>query len=70
MIAQGIENVANTRRSSGTDCLDTIVDQAGLDFSVIPALNEMSVQYQSLYLGLPEAFIVDDAPPTVASFSS
>lgn len=62
MTAQWIEEVAVTCRTSGTDYLDIIVDQAGLDFSVIPALNALSVEWQSLYHGLPEAFIVDDAP--------
>ncbi|MFH3176193.1 DUF4123 domain-containing protein [Klebsiella aerogenes] len=62
MTAQWIEEVAVTCRTSGTDYLDIIVDQAGLDFSVIPALNALSVEWQSLYQGLPEAFIVDDAP--------
>lgn len=62
MTAQWIEEVAVTCRTSGTDYLDVIVDQAGLDFSVITALNALSVEWQSLYHGLPEAFIVDDAP--------
>jgi hypothetical protein len=62
MTAQWIEEVAVTCRTSGTDYLDLIIDQAGLDFSVIPALNALSVEWQSLYHGLPEAFIVDDAP--------
>lgn len=57
-----IDEVAVTCRASGTDYLDFIVDQAGLDFSVIPALDALSVKWQSLYHGLPEAFIVDDAP--------
>jgi len=62
MTTQWIEEVAVTCRASGTDYLDIIVDQAGLDFSVIPALDALSVEWQSLYHGLPEAFIVDDAP--------
>lgn len=62
MTAQWIEDVAITCRTSGTDYLDIIVDQAGLDFSVISALNALSVEWQSLYHGLPEAFILDDAP--------
>lgn len=62
MTAQWIEEVAVTCQASGTDYLDIIVDQVGLDFSVIPALDALSVEWQSLYNGLPEAFIVDDAP--------
>ena len=62
MTAQWIDEVAVTCRTSGTDYLDMIVDQAGLDFSVIPALNALSVEWKSLYHGLPEAFIVHDAP--------
>ncbi|BBO63734.1 DUF4123 domain-containing protein [Serratia marcescens] len=62
MTTQWIEEVAVTCRASGTDYLDIIVDQVGLDFSVIPALNALSIEWQSLYHGLPEAFIVDDAP--------
>lgn len=62
MTAQWIEEVAVTCRTSGTAYLDIIVDQAGLDSSVIPALNALSVEWQSLYRDLPEAFIIDDAP--------
>lgn len=62
MTTAWIEEVAVICRTSGTDYLDIIVDQAGLDFSVIPALDALSVEWQSLYHGLPEAFIVDDAP--------
>lgn len=62
MTTQWIEEVAVSCRASGAGYLDIIVDQAGLDFSVIPALRALSVEWQSLYHGLPEAFIVDDAP--------
>lgn len=62
MTARWIEEVAATCRASGNDHLDIIVDQAGLDFGVIPALNALSVEWQSLYHGLPEGFIVDEAP--------
>ena len=39
-----------------TEYLDFIIDQSGLDYSIIPALEEFSppLQWQSLYLGLPE----------------
>ena len=62
MTTSWIEEVAAACRASGIDYLDMIIDQAGLDFSVIPALNALSIEWQSLYRGLPEAFIVDDAP--------
>ncbi len=62
MTTKWIEEVATTCRTSGTDYLDVILEQAGLDFSVIPALNLLTVEWQSLYHGLPEEFIVDDAP--------
>ncbi|WOZ78160.1 DUF4123 domain-containing protein [Kosakonia sacchari] len=62
MTTQWIEDVAAICRASGAHYLDMIVDQSGLDFSVIPALKALSVEWQSLYHGLPEAFIVDDAP--------
>lgn len=62
MTAQWIEEVTVSCRASGNDYLDLIVDQAGLDFSVITTVNALSVQWQSLYQGLPEQFIVDDAP--------
>ncbi len=68
MTRQWIEEVAGTCRAFGTDYLHVIIDQAGVDFSVIPALNSLSVEWQSLFHGLPEAFIVDDAP-LVASFT-
>lgn len=45
MTTQWIEEVAVTCRASGTDYLDIIVDQAGLDFSVIPALDALSVEW-------------------------
>lgn len=68
MTRQWIEEVAGTCRAFGTDYLHVIIDQAGVDFSVIPALNSLSVEWQSLFHGLPEAFIVDDAP-LVARFT-
>lgn len=68
MTRQWIEEVAGTCRAFETDYLHVIIDQAGVDFSVIPALNSLSVEWQSLFHGLPEAFIVDDAP-LVARFT-
>ncbi len=68
MTRQWIEEVAGTCRAFGTDYLHVIIDQAGVGFSVIPALNSLSVEWQSLFHGLPEAFIVDDAP-LVARFT-
>ncbi|UDQ81979.1 DUF4123 domain-containing protein [Erwinia rhapontici] len=62
MTQQWIEEVAATCRASGTDYLDIIVDQAGLECGIILALNALSVEWQSLYHGLPEEFIVDEAP--------
>lgn len=62
MNTQWIDQVAESCRTSGIDYLDVIIDQAGLDFSVIPALNALALEWQSLYQGLPEEFIVDDAP--------
>ena len=68
MTRQWIEEVAGTCRAFGTDYLHVIIDQAGVNFSVIPALNSLSVEWQSLFHGLPEVFIVDDAP-LVARFT-
>jgi len=62
MVAQWIEQTISACRESKTNHLDIIIDQAALDFSVIPALNILSIEWQSLYSGLPEAFIVDAAP--------
>lgn len=62
MTMQWIEEVAATCRTSTIDHLDIIIDQAGLDFSIIPALNALSIEWLSLYRGLPEEFIVDEAP--------
>lgn len=44
--------------------LDFIVDQCGIDFSVIPVLRDFSpsLQWQSLYLGLPENDLPEEAP--------
>lgn len=62
MTRQWIEEVAGACRTAGTDYLDVIIDQAGLDRSVIPALTVLALEWQSLYQGLPEEFIVDAAP--------
>ncbi len=47
-----------------TAYLDFIIDQSGLDYSIIPALEEFSppLQWQSLYLGLPEESLPEMAP--------
>ena len=47
-----------------TEYLDFIIDQSGLDYSIIPALEEFSppLQWQSLYLGLPEESLPEIAP--------
>lgn len=44
--------------------LDFIIDQCGIDFSVIPVLQEFSphLKWQSLYKGLPEDALSEDAP--------
>ncbi|WP_231568848.1 DUF4123 domain-containing protein [Pantoea rodasii] len=39
-----------------------IIDQAGMDLSIIPACNALSVEWQSLWQGLPEESVLDDAP--------
>ena len=62
MTSQWIEEVAGACRTAGIDYLDVIIDQAGLDRSVIPALTVLALEWQSLYQGLPEEFIVDAAP--------
>lgn len=50
-----------------TNHLDFIIDQCGIDFSVIPALREFSsrLQWQSLYQGLPEDALPEEAPVLV-----
>lgn len=62
MTRQWIEEVAEACRTAGADYLNVIIDQAGLNRSVIPALTVLALEWQSLYQGLPEAFIVDEAP--------
>lgn len=44
--------------------LDFIIDQCGIDFSVIPALQAFSppLKWQSLYQGLPEDALTEEAP--------
>lgn len=39
-----------------------IIDQIGLDFSIIPALNVLSIQWCSLWQGLPEESAENEAP--------
>lgn len=54
--------IEDTCKEIKTDYIDVIIDQAGLDFTVIPALNNLSIVWLSLYKGMPEEIIVDDAP--------
>lgn len=44
--------------------LDFIIDQCGIDFSVIPVLRDFSpsLKWQSLYQGLPENALSEEAP--------
>ncbi|ELE9243857.1 DUF4123 domain-containing protein [Enterobacter kobei] len=48
----------------GHNYIDVIVDQCGLDYSVIPALSGFSpeIKWLSLYKGLPEDIYPEDAP--------
>ena len=47
-----------------TNHLDFIVDQCGINFSIIPALRDFSppLKWQSLYQGLPEEMLQEEAP--------
>ncbi|WP_456310462.1 DUF4123 domain-containing protein [Serratia proteamaculans] len=62
MTQHWIERVALTCREAATDYVDILIDQSGFDFSVIPALKSLSIEWQSLFTGLPEASLVDVAP--------
>ncbi len=44
--------------------LDFILDQCGIDFSIIPVLREFSphLEWQSLYQGLPEDALTEESP--------
>lgn len=63
-IADWINKLQHTCADIETDYLDFIIDQCGIDFSVIPVLREFTphLKWQSLYQGLPEDALQEDAP--------
>lgn len=63
-IAVWLDRVQQTCQQIGQNYIDIIIDQCGLDFSVIPALSGFSpvIKWSSLYEGLPEDIYREDAP--------
>ncbi|MDS7910878.1 DUF4123 domain-containing protein [Klebsiella pasteurii] len=59
-----LDKIHLTCQQIGHNYIDIIIDQCGLNFSVIPALSGFSpaIKWQSLYQGLPENIYLDDAP--------
>lgn len=59
-----LDKIQLTCRNAGHNYIDIIIDQCGVDFSVIPALSgfSSSIKWQSLYRGLPENIYPEDAP--------
>lgn len=63
-VTDWVAKIQQTCAEVNTDYIDIIVDQSGMDFSVIAGLAGFSqpVQWQSLYQGLPEEILTEDAP--------
>lgn len=59
-----LDKIQLTCQQIGHNYVDMIIDQCGVNFSVIPALSGFSpaIKWQSLYRGLPENIYPDDAP--------
>lgn len=59
-----LDKIQLTCQQIGHNYIDMIIDQCGVNFSVIPALSGFSpaIRWQSLYQGLPENIYLDDAP--------
>lgn len=59
-----LDKIKLTCEKIGHGHIDIIVDQCGIEFSVIPALNAFSpkIKWYSLYEGLPENIHSEDAP--------
>lgn len=59
-----LDKIQLTCQQIGHNYVDMIIDQCGVNFSVIPALSGFSpaIKWQSLYQGLPENIYPDDAP--------
>ncbi|WP_445374215.1 DUF4123 domain-containing protein [Photorhabdus tasmaniensis] len=63
-IADWIAVLEASAKDVGMHYLDIIVDQSGGEFSLIPALKSFlpEIKWCSLFQGLPEEIVVDDAP--------
>lgn len=63
-ITDWVNKLQQTCTGIQTNHLDFIIDQCGIDFSVIPALQAFSpsLKWQSLYQGLPEDALIEEAP--------
>jgi hypothetical protein len=59
-----LDRLFQTCEKTGQQYLDIIIDQCGMDISVIPALCGFSpeIKWHSLYQGLPEDIYREDAP--------
>lgn len=59
-----LESIRRLCQQIGQKYIDVIVDQCGVDYSVIPALSGFSpvIKWQSLYKGLPEDIYPGEAP--------
>lgn len=62
MAKEWISLLGSQCKKVGGKYLDLIIDQSGLKFSVIPACNILSIEWQSLWQGLPEEIVVNEAP--------
>lgn len=62
MVGMWVSKLEDQCRKIKVKELYLIIDQAGLDFSIIPACNALSVEWRSLWQGLPEESVLNDAP--------
>ncbi|QHM74705.1 hypothetical protein C7M52_00647 [Mixta theicola] len=63
-INRWLDKVQQTCKQINLDYIDVIIDQCGIQYSVIPALTDFSpeITWCSLYKGLPEDIYIEEAP--------
>lgn len=63
-ITTWLDKIQQTCQEINLTYIDIIVDQCGIDYSIIPALSGFSpeIEWRSLYAGLPEDIYQEDAP--------
>ncbi|PIF21653.1 DUF4123 domain-containing protein [Candidatus Pantoea floridensis] len=62
MVNEWISQLENQCKKLGGKHLHLIIDQSGLKYSVIPVCKVLSIEWQSLFQGLPEEIAESEAP--------